>query len=237
MVIVDESRASNSYMGPHDWLTLGFTRALLWRGVDRRGLSPFAWGIVDIVVALLLLVILSVVIILVVQLFNAAAVFGTRESTNPRIIDAAVFLIPADLVAGMANATTRGNPEYWWIYAVLFSTLLPSWFHLLVASGCFVRGWNRLNQLIGDDLLLGKEGESLLPHTKIRLAVLLALQRTFRIMLATIVFFGGLWFVFFVLFPHILPRLLDVAVPFSESDWATQFVGTITDRISTLSGS
>lgn len=216
---------------PLDWLTLGVTRALLWRGVDRRGLTPIAWGLVDIGVALLLLVILSVVMILGIQLFNAAAVFGVRESVDQAIIDAAVFLKPANLVTGMANPATRGNPEYWWVYATLFSTLLPSWLHLLVASGCFVRGSTRLNQVIGNDLLRGKEGEPLLPTIHTKLAALLAAQRTFGLALATTVFIGGLWFVFFVLFPHILPRLLDLVIPLSGSDWATRFVNSIADII------
>ena len=69
--------------------------ALLWRGVDRRGLSPIVLGLVDIGVALFILVMLSAVMILGIQLFNAAAVFGVRESIDPAIIDAAVFLNPA----------------------------------------------------------------------------------------------------------------------------------------------
>lgn len=182
------------------------------------------------------MVILSALLILGIQLFNAAAVFGIRESIDPVIIDAAVFINSADMVAGMANPATRGNPEYWWVYATLFSTLLPSWFHLLVASGCFVRGSARLNQLIGQELPFGKEGESLLPHIQTKLAVLLALQRSFGLALATTVFFGGIWFVFFVLFPHILPRLLEMAIPLTESDWATGFVATIADMIGSLSG-
>ena len=219
---------------PLDWLTLGVTRALLWRGVDRRGLSPFVLSLVDIGVALFLLAILSVLMILAIQLFNAAAVLGVRESIDPAIIDAAVFLNPADLVAGMANPATQRNPEYWWIYATLFSTLLPSWLHLLVASGCFVRGSTRLNQLIGQELPLGKKGESLLPHIQTKLAVLLALQRSFGLALATTVFFGGLWLVFFVLFPHVIPRLLDIATPLAQSDWAARFVATITEMMGAL---
>ena len=212
---------------PLDWLTLGITRTLMWRGVDRRGLYPFVYGILDIIIAIFLLVVLSMVMVLGVQLFNAAAVFGISDATDPAIIDAAVSLYPADLVAGMANQATRGNPEYWWVYITLFSTLLPSWLHLLVASGCFVRGSKRLNKLITEELPLGKEGEPLLPHIETKLALLLAGQRTGGIALATMVFFGGLYIVFFVLPPHILPRLLDLAVPLAESDWATGFVETI----------
>ena len=49
-------------------------------------------------------------------------------------------------------------------------------------------------------------------------------------------FFGGLWFVFFVIFPHILPRLLEVAVPLAEIEWAKGFVGVIADMIGTQLG-
>ena len=222
---------------PMDWLTLGFTRALLWRGVERRGLSPFILGLVDIGVALFLLLVQSAVMIFGIQLFNASAMFGVRESIDPAIIDAAVFLNLADLLAGIANPATRGNPEYWWVYATLFSTLLPSWLHLLMASGCLVRGSTRLNQVIGQELPLGKEGEPLLPHHRSKLAGLLALQRTFGFALATTVFFAILWFVLFVLFPHILPRLLELVVPLVGKDWATLFVRNIVDVISSLLGS
>lgn len=47
-------------------------------------------------------------------------------------------------------------------------------------------------------------------------------------------FFGGLWFVFSVLFPHLLPRLLEIAVPLSGSDWATDFVNSVANGMGAL---
>ena len=81
---------------------------------------------------------------------------------------------------------------------------------------------------------MGKEGESLLPHIHTKLVLLLALQRTVGLALATLVFFGGLYIVFFVLPPHVLPRLLGFAVPLAESDWATRFVQSIADVFGSL---
>lgn len=211
---------------PLDWLTLGVTRALLWRGLEQRGLSPVLFGLLDILFAVFLLVLVSIAMVAGIQIFNALVVLGGGK----------IFLDPTDLLIGIANPITRGNVEYWWVYFTLFSTLIPSWLHLLVASGCLVRGSTRLNRLIGQDIPFGKEGESILPHTQTKLAVLLALQGTLGIALTTVVFFGGLYALFIVVPPQIIPQLFAIAVPIAEGDWATGFVNTVSLTLSSLFG-
>ena len=105
---------------PLDWLSLGLTRGLLAYGQAVGG----AWRIiliycVDVAAAFALTFPLAVLTTTVVALANWASVTGGGEPVIPL----------AALFEGLRN--DPGDPRFYWITFMLFSTLLPSVLHIL----------------------------------------------------------------------------------------------------------
>jgi hypothetical protein len=108
-----------------DWGSIGLTRWLLRR--THQGHSAWLNAAIDIVSALAILVLLAIATVATVQSFNLLA--QSSGATAP-LVD----------VAGLL-ATLRdkpGDPSVWWIYAILFSTLLPSALHGCLAAGTLI---------------------------------------------------------------------------------------------------
>jgi hypothetical protein len=113
---------------PFDWASLGLTRALLRRGLELGGLWPYGLALVDAAFAAVIIAALALAMVLGVQLFDALAVRGGGASVLP--------LEP--LLTGIAAHPTA--PEYWWLYALLLSTMIPSLVNLVIGGTAFVRG-------------------------------------------------------------------------------------------------
>lgn len=100
-----------------DWLSVGVTRSLLRRSEARPWLAV-PLGLADLFIALGLFVLLRATIIVTLVLMN-------RLHTDGDVIDlAAVF---ADL------RDPAGAQSYWWLYAVIFTTLVPTMLHASLA--------------------------------------------------------------------------------------------------------
>jgi hypothetical protein len=123
---------------PIDWLAIGFTRALLRRGLTDGGWWPFFYALVDVLVATVLVALLAFAMVLAVQTFDDVAVL--RAGPNARILP----LVP--LFKGLE--TSPGNYEYWWVWLLLFSSMIPSILNLSIAAAAFLRGLSRPNAWI-----------------------------------------------------------------------------------------
>ena len=99
---------------PFDWASLGMTRALLRRGLELRGWWPYALALVDACLAAMIIAALALTMVVGVQDFDALGEYGGGEPVLP--------LDP--LFNGIA--TRPSAPEYWWLYALLLSTMIPS---------------------------------------------------------------------------------------------------------------
>ncbi len=126
---------------PFDWASIGMTRALLRRGCDDHGTwllrSPTLLGLLDLLFGLVLLAILAPTLIMT---FSAADAILWRGGGRPPLFNM-VSLI--DRIAAHPSDTAHG-----WVYFTLLSTLLPSFFNLLVGvfslltvSAPWVRQW------------------------------------------------------------------------------------------------
>ncbi len=105
---------------PLDWLSLGLTRGLLRYGLARGGTWRIvAISLVDIGLAAALMFPLAAITVAVVGLANWSALAGGG---------AAVLPIVATLDALVA---APADPQFYWIYLMLFSTLVPSLLHVL----------------------------------------------------------------------------------------------------------
>jgi hypothetical protein len=113
---------------PFDWASLGLTRALLRRGLELGGWWPYALALVDAGLAALIIAALALTMVVGVQAFDALAVHGGGKPVLP--LDA--------LFNGIAAHPSA--PEYWWLYALLLSTMIPSLVNLVIGGTSLVRG-------------------------------------------------------------------------------------------------
>ena len=115
---------------PFDWVSLGLTRALLRRGLELGGWFPYLLALADALAAVCIIAVLTVVTVLGVQMFDALAVFSGGEDAR---------ILPLhDLFDGIQ--ATPAAPEFWWVYAMLLSTMIPSLANLTIAGGSLLRG-------------------------------------------------------------------------------------------------
>jgi hypothetical protein len=115
---------------PFDWFAIGLTRGLLRRGLAPTGLGPFFYAAVDAIVAPPVVVLVAFVTVFAVQTFNDIAVL--RAGSDAR------FLPLGPLYERLE--TRPGDPEFWWVWLTLFSTLIPSALNLCIAAASLLRG-------------------------------------------------------------------------------------------------
>ena len=113
---------------PFDWASLGRTRALLRRGLEQGGWWPYGLALVDAGLAALIIAALALTLVVGVQAFDALAVHGGGKPVLP--LEA--------LFNGIAAHPSA--PEYWWLYALLLSTMIPSLVNLVIGGTSLVRG-------------------------------------------------------------------------------------------------
>jgi hypothetical protein len=113
---------------PFDWASLGLTRALLRRGLELGGVWPYFLALVDAALAAGIIVALTLTMVIGVQAFDELAVRGHRAEMLPL---KALF----DGIAAHPAA-----PEYWWVYALLISSMIPSLINLVIGGTSLVRG-------------------------------------------------------------------------------------------------
>lgn len=123
---------------PFDWASLGLTRALLRRGLERGGLWPFVYGLIDAALAAAIITALALTMVLGVQIFDElAAHYGG---------DAKRILPLVEFFDGIA--AKPGEAKYWWVYALLLSTMFPSLLNLMIGGASLARGLPFVAQLV-----------------------------------------------------------------------------------------
>jgi hypothetical protein len=124
------------FNAPFDWASLGLTRALLRRGLELGGWWPYLLAFVDAVLASVIIALLALVMVIGVQMFDELAVRGGGKPVLP--LDA--------LFDGIG--THPEAPEYWWVYALLLSSMIPSLINLMISGMAFTRGIPSLARLL-----------------------------------------------------------------------------------------
>jgi hypothetical protein len=112
---------------PFDWASLGLTRALLRRGLELGGWWPYLLALLDALLAGVIIALLALTMVVGVQAFDASAAHGGGKAVLP--------LMP--LFDGLAAHPEA--PEYWWIYALLLSTMIPSLVNLVIGGTALTR--------------------------------------------------------------------------------------------------
>ena len=106
---------------PLDWLSLGATRGLLQavRAGTHSGWRTLIWAGTDLLLAFTFLFLITAVLVGVTALGNAIA--------GKTLIDIGCIISKVQ--------TDRSDPDHWWIYFMLLSTLIPTLFHFALAGG------------------------------------------------------------------------------------------------------
>jgi len=118
---------------PFLWFSLGLTRALLRRGLERQLWRPYFYAIVDACCAVIVIALLACALVIGIQTFDFLAVSGGGQSTLPL----------EDLFQGITADTLA--PKYWWLYALFLSTMIPSIVNLVIGGLSLTRGIPRLS--------------------------------------------------------------------------------------------
>jgi len=179
------------------WLSLGVTRALMRRGLERQKWWPHLYAFIAALLALVVMVFLAMVMAAAVQLFDDLAVFGGGKPVFPPVLE---FLV--------AIKADPGNPEYWWIYATLFSIMLPSLINLFVAGISLARGVPGVSSW-----LMGKvrEGEAVPAYDRLLVAMVLALDGVAGLAIALVAQGLLFWVIIWQGMPRLGMGVLDLA--------------------------
>jgi hypothetical protein len=111
-----------------DFVSIGTTRWLLRAGTERR-----QWAIVlavsDVIAAAVLFVALGCTLI--------AAVHGLNQLADPDLLD----------LQTLFDGVRAAPGQYWWLYATIFTTLVPTFLHFAVAGASAIawlpQAWKR----------------------------------------------------------------------------------------------
>ena len=146
---------------PFSWFSLGLTRALLWRGLERQMWWPYFYALVDAICAVFVIAFLTCVLVMGIQAFDFIASRSGGSQILP--LDQVFRGLVAD---GLA-------PKYWWLYALFLSTMIPSLVNLAIGGLSLTRGIPRLSAYL--HRLMETRG-SVLEFHRVQIAVLLATQ-------------------------------------------------------------
>jgi Domain of unknown function (DUF4062) len=114
---------------PFDWFSLGLTRALLRRGLELGGWWPYLLALADALAAAFIIALLAITMVISVQTFDHLAEHASGAAARILSLD--------KLFDGIAAHPSA--PEYWWVYALLLSTMIPSLINLMIGGTALIR--------------------------------------------------------------------------------------------------
>lgn len=179
---------------PFDWFAIGLTRAWLRRGLERGGLWPLWYGVLDLGASVLLVVALAVVTTLCVQSFEQITL----------AIGAEPIVRVEEVLSDIRRQSFWELPEYWWIYVMLFSTMLPSVVNVSLGALSVMRGIPAFHSLLGNRM---PRGHAVLISERWWLAPVLAGQALLSILIGIGLMFAVFAAVLIVELPTLGPLL------------------------------
>jgi hypothetical protein len=197
---------------PFDWASLGLTRALLRRGLELGGWWPYLLALADALAAAVIIALLAIAMVVGVQTFDHLA-----EHSGG--VDARV--LPLDkLFDGIAAQPSA--PEYWWVYALLLSTMIPSLLNLMIGGASLLRGIPGLPALL---LRFMPPGKAVPAFDRTWLALVLTCQVFVGAFLGIAAQFVLAVGVIFYVLPWMGLELLDTARAVAEFDLPMRVLG------------
>ena len=190
---------------PFDWLTLGLTRALLRRGLELGGWWPLGVALLDLFAAAMVVCALSIATLWIVQVFTHFTILGGGR----------LVLEAGQVLEGLADPQRRTAPEYWWLYAMLFSTLIPSIVNVTLGALSILRGVPGLHARLAKRL---PRGAAMLGIDRWWVALVLALQATLSLIAGFAVTLGLVFAIFIWALPLIGFNLVSMLQALAAQD-------------------
>jgi hypothetical protein len=199
---------------PFDWLSLGLTRALLRRGLELGGWWPYLLALADALTAAVIIALLAITMVIGVQTFDHLA----EHAAGPE-----ARVLPLDeLFNGMAAQPSA--PEYWWVYALLLSTMIPSLLNLMIGGASLLRGIPGLSTLL---LRFMPAGKAVPAFDRTWLALVLTCQVFVGAFLGIAAQFALAIGVIFYVLPWTGLELLDTVRAVAEFDVPMRVLGLL----------
>ena len=201
---------------PFDWLSLGLTRGLLRLGLAKGGAWPWVLALLDALLATLLVGLLSAAMVLGIQAFDALAVRGGGAAVLPL----------APLLDGLKAAPAK--PEFWWIYALLGSTLLPSAVNAVVGCASWLRSWPQVNDWLLRQMPArkGPAAETLV-YNRLGVAAVLTAQLGLGALLGVAALGLWVWGLLAWLLPTTGLNLLDMMRWLVDQQWPQRLIALL----------
>jgi hypothetical protein len=194
---------------PFDWASLGLTRALLRRGLELKGWWPFFLALADAVAATVIIALLALSMVIGVQTFDALAMHGGGKAVLP-------LGLLFDGIAAHPDA-----PEYWWVYALLLSTMIPSLINLAIGGTALMRAVPGLPSLL---LHFMPATGGVPTYDRAWIAAVLTLQAALGAILGVAVQVLVAWGLLFHVMPAVGLGLLDLARGLAALDLPAQLI-------------
>jgi hypothetical protein len=120
------------------------SRSLITLRLQLKGWWPYFLAVVDASLAAGVIALLAITMMLGVQTFDQLAVHGGGNRILPlgRLFD--------------RPAASPYAPEYWWLYALLLSTMIPSLINLMIGGASLLGGVPGLTPLLLRFMPIGK---------------------------------------------------------------------------------
>jgi hypothetical protein len=197
---------------PFDWASLGLTRGLLRRGLELGGWWPFFLAIVDAILAAAIIALLAVTMVIGVQAFDDLAEHGGGKPVLPL----------GPFFDGLRAHPTA--PEYWWVYALLFSTMIPSIINLMIGGASLMRGVPDVPSLL---LRFMPANKAVPTFDRAWIATVLTLQLVGGAILGIVVQFALVYAVFGYVMPWLGLELLDMARAVADFDLPGRIIAAL----------
>jgi hypothetical protein len=194
---------------PFNWASLGLTRALLRRGLELQSWWPFLLGLVDALFAAVIVALLALTMVIGVQTFDALGVQGGGKAVLPL---GALF----DDISAHPEA-----PEYWWVYALLLSTMIPSLVNLVIGGTALMRAVPGLSPFVLGYLPATGAVRS---YDRAWIAAVLTGQVALGVILGVGVQALLAYGLIFYAMPAVGPGLLDIARDFADLELPTRLI-------------
>ena len=197
---------------PFDWFSLGLTRALLRRGLEIGGWMPLFFALADAALAALVIVALTIAMVVGVQAFDELAEAGGGAAVLPL----------GKLFDGIE--AHPGAPEYWWAYALLLSTMIPSLVNLMLGGMSLARGIPGVPALL---LRKMPERKAVPAFDRAWIALVLTLQMVGGAILGALAQLALAYVLIFYAMPWAGLELLDLARAVEKLDLPRQLANLI----------
>lgn len=191
---------------PFDWASLGLTRALLRRGLEVGGWVPYLLALCDALLATAIIALLLLTMVVGVQAFDELAVLGGGKPVLP--------LDP--LFNGIAQ--NPAAPEYWWVYALLLSSMIPSLINLMIGGTSLLRGIPWLSASLLSKMPPGGGDDAVHRFDRFWIGLLLSFQIFIGIFLGIFVQAVLAWYLIAYFMPVVGLDLLSMARSVADAD-------------------